>query len=71
MVNDGHSAPAGHTVSSHTNMPSALALALVCVFPGSLDAWIGFVQMVLLAVGAGLLLRSMYPGAREEAPLLG
>ena len=31
---------------------------------------IGFVQMVLLAVGAGLLLRSMYPGAREEAPLL-
>ena len=44
---------------------------LVCVFPGSLDAWIGFVQMVLLAVGAGLLLRSMYPGAREEAPLLG
>ena len=50
---------------------AALALALVCLFPGSLDAWIGFVQMVLLAVGAGLLLRSMYPGAREEAPLLG
>ena len=48
-----------------------VALALGCLFPGSLDAWIGFVQMVLLAVGAGLLLRSMYPGAREEAPLLG
>ena len=54
-----------------TAVAAALALALVCVFPGSLDAWIGFVQMVLLAVGAGLLLRSMYPGAREEAPLLG
>lgn len=54
-----------------TAVAAALALALVCLFPGSPDAWIGFVQMVLLAIGAGLLLRSMYPGAREEAPLLG
>ena len=46
------------------------SLAFVCVEPTSFDAWSFFVQLALLAVGAGLLLRSMYPPEREETPLL-
>jgi hypothetical protein len=55
--------------------PTAVATVgsavLVLVAPKSFDAWSFFVQLALLSVGAGLLLRSMYPPEKEEAPLLG
>ena len=55
--------------------PTAVAavgsLVVVGLAPKSFDAWSFFVQFALLAVGAGLLLLSMYPQKKEEAPLLG
>ena len=54
-----------------TAVATAGALVLVLVAPDSFDAWSFFVQLALLSVGAGLLLRSMYPPEKEEAPLLG
>ena len=55
----------------HTAVTTVGSLGLVFVAPRSFDAWSFFVQLALLSVGAGLLLRSMYPPAKEEAPLLG
>mmetsp|Transcript_10634 Transcript_10634/g.32700 ORF Transcript_10634/g.32700 Transcript_10634/m.32700 type:complete len:327 (-) Transcript_10634:32-1012(-) len=53
-----------------TAVATVASLALVCVDPTSFDAWSFFVQLALFSVGAGLLLRSMYPPAMEETPLL-
>ena len=54
--------------------PTALAtlgsLVLVFVAPASFDAWSFFVQLALLSIGAGLLLKSMYPPEKEERALL-
>ncbi|KAJ1460321.1 hypothetical protein M885DRAFT_510158 [Pelagophyceae sp. CCMP2097] len=49
---------------------SVFTVGLVFTDPTNMDKWSFLIQGALLAVGAGLLLRSMYPPVAAEAPLL-
>ena len=53
-----------------TTVATVGSLALVAYEPTSFEAWSFAVQLSLLSVGAGLLLRSMYPNSHEEVRLL-